>query len=231
MAMADRLGWVTLTLVAYMLALRGHRRSGAHPLMLPVATGSLMVMAALTATGTPHSHYLLAVAPLQFWIGPATVAMAVPLFGQLPRLKAMWWPLSVALVVGSLVAVASTLLIAWMWGADTATLAALAPKSATMPIATALSQRLGGPTPLAAAAVAVTGMAGAALSGPVLRWTLGTPDDVTLGFSLGLSAHAVGTARALEVSDTAGAFAVMAMGLNGLLTALWMPIVGRLLGA
>jgi len=74
-------------------------------------------------------------------------------------------------------------------------------------------------------------MAGAALSGPVLRWTLGTPDDVTLGFSLGLSAHAVGTARALEVSDTAGAFAVMAMGLNGLLTALWMPIVGRLLGA
>ncbi|MBP7483779.1 MAG: LrgB family protein [Aquabacterium sp.] len=76
MAIADQLGWITLTLVTYMLALSGYRRSGPHPLMLPVATGSLLVMAALWVTDTPHSDYLQAMAPLQFWIGPATVAMA-----------------------------------------------------------------------------------------------------------------------------------------------------------
>ena len=222
--------WIAVTLAAYTATMALYRRSGAHPLMLPVLTGTLLVIGLLWATGTPYPDYLAAVWPLVFLIGPATVALAVPLAAQAPRLRSIGWPVAVALLAGSVVAIASALLIAWGLGADAGTLVALAPRSATMPIATGLSLQAGGSASLAAAAVAVTGIAATMLSGPVLRRALGPLDDTVLGFTLGLSAHAIGTARAIQISDTAGAFAAMAMGLNGLLTAVLMPLAVLAIG-
>lgn len=227
MALEASWGWITLTLLVHAVATVLHRRSGSHPLLLPVATGALMVMAMLQATGTSHARYLAALGPLLFWVGPATVALAVPLWGQWARLRAIWWPVSVALGVGSLVAIASALLIAWAFGGHAQTMISLAPKSVTMPIATGLSQHFGGLVPLTAVAVALTGIAGTVLSAPLLRWALGPLDERVMGFTLGLGAHAIGTARALHMGETAGAFAAMAMGLNGLMTALWMPWAAR----
>lgn len=217
------LTWVAATLGAYVVAMALYRKSRAHPLALPVLTATAAIVGLLVATGTSYEAYFAAVHPLVFMIGPATVALAVPLFGQLQRLRTLWWPVSVALLVGSFVAIASALLIAWVFGGTPQMLLSLAPKSSTMPIATGLSAHFGGLAPLAAAAVAVTGIAGTMLSGPVLRGRLGPFDEATQGFTLGLTAHAIGTARALQISDTAGAFAAMAMSLNGLMTALWMP--------
>lgn len=216
--------WVGVTLAAYFSTMTLYRRSGGHPFMLPVLTGTAVVVAVLLASGTPYESYFIAVAPLVFMIGPATVALAVPLFGQLSRLQAIWLPVTVALLVGSLTAIGSSLLIAWAFGGDLQTLISLAPKSSTMPIATSLSGHFGGLVPLAAAAVALTGIAGTVLSGPVLRWVLGPLDDAAHGFALGLTAHAIGTARALQISETAGAFAALAMSLNGMMTALWLSL-------
>lgn len=221
------LTWVGATLGAYVIAMAVYRRSWARPLALPVLTGTAAVILLLYATGTSYNAYFSAVHPLVFMIGPATVALAVPLFGQLGRLKTIWWPVSVALLVGSAVAIASAVLIAWAFGGTPQILLSLAPKSSTMPIATSLSIHFGGLAPLAAAAVAFTGIAATMLSGPILRWVLGPLDDVTQGFSLGLAAHAIGTARALQMSETAGAFAAMAMSLNGIMTALWMPLAAQ----
>ena len=119
----------------------------------------------LLATGTSYDAYFTAVSPLVFMIGPATVALAVPLFGQLRRLRVIWWPVTVALLAGSGVAIMSALLIAWVFGGSAQTLISLAPKSATMPIATSLNAHFGGSVPLAAAAVAMTGIAGAIFPG------------------------------------------------------------------
>lgn len=215
--------WSVATAAAYGAARWLYLRGRSHPLLLPAVTGSAMVGLALWASGTPHPAYLAQVSPLLCLTGPATVALAVPLFGQIPRLKAIWWPVSVALLAGSLAAIGTTLLTAWLLGGSLQGLISLAPKSSTMPIATSLSQQFGGLVGWTAAAVAVTGVAGAVLAGPVLRWALGPLDDAVQGFALGLSAHAIGTARAVQIGETAGAFAAMAMGLNGLLTALWMP--------
>ena len=215
--------WSVATAMAYGTARWLYLRGGSHPLLLPAVTGSAMVGLALWASGTPHQAYLTQVSPLLCLMGPATVALAVPLFGQLSRLKAIWWPVSVALLAGSLAAIGTTLLSAWALGGGLQGLISLAPKSATMPIATSLSQQFGGLAGWTAAAVALTGLAGTVLAGPVLRWALGPLDDAVQGFALGLSAHAIGTARAVQIGETAGAFAAMAMGLNGLLTALWMP--------
>ncbi len=182
----------------------------------------------LLATGTPYPVYFEGAKFVHFLIGPATVALAVPLYSQIERLKRMWLPLGVALVVGSSVAIASTVAIGRLLGASRVTLLSMAPKSATMPIAMAVADKIGGVPALAAMAVVVTGIGGTIMARPIFDW-LGLRDPAVRGFSAGLTAHAVGTARAIQISDVTGAFAALALGLNGIATALLMPLMLRLL--
>lgn len=217
------LPWLVLTLLAYAGALALYRRSGAHPLLIPVLTAVAAIVAVLLATGTPYATYRQGVELLSFLVGPATVALAVPLFAQRGRIRQLWRPLGVALLVGCTVAIASALLLAWALGGTRETLMSLAPKSATMPIALPVAERMGGLPSLAAVAVAVTGIAGAVLAAPLLR-LLRVQDPAVRGFAIGLTAHAIGTARELQVHPTAGAFAALAMGLNGVATAVLVPL-------
>ena len=218
------LPWLVLTLLAYLGALALYRRSGAHPLLIPVLTAVVFIVVVLIATGTPYATYRDGVSLLSLMIGPDTVALAVPLYGQRARIRQMWRPLGIALLVGSTVAIASALLIAWALGGTLETLMSLAPKSATMPIALPVAERMGGLPSLAAVAVAITGIAGTILAGPVLR-LLRIHDPAVRGFAVGLTAHAIGTARELQVHPTAGAFAALAMGLNGVATAVLVPVL------
>ena len=222
--------WVLITLLAYLGSSQLYRLSGHHPLLLPAFVGSAVVISILSLTGTDHAHYLVAVDPLEFWLGPATVALAVPLYGQWRRLMSLWRPVLMALLVGSLVAGGSALLVAAVFKGSPGLMVALAPKSTTMPVATALCRHFGGAAPIAALAVALTGTFGAVLFDLVRRFFRVPLNDEVTGFTLGLGAHAIGTARAVRISEVAGAFAALAMGLNGLMTALWMPLLGWVLG-
>jgi len=228
-ALMAPLGWPAVTLAAYAGSAWLYRRGGQHALLLPVLTGTAAVVLVLTATGTAYPEYFARARVLYWLVGPATVALAVPLFGQLDRLRRLWLPLGVALLAGSLTAIVSAVGIAWALGGSLETLRALAPKSATMPIALAVAERIGGPPSLAAVAVAVTGIAGAALARGLLD-ALRIRDAATRGFALGVSAHAIGTARALQAGPVAGAFAALAMGLNGIATAVLVPVVMAALG-
>ena len=159
---------------------------------------------------------------VHFLLGPATVALAIPLYAEWPRLKAMAGPLLIALVVGSLTAVLSAYAIGALLGASRASLISLAPKSVTTPIAMAVAEPLGGLPALAAALVMLTGVIGAVSAPYLYRW-LRINDDAVRGFAIGLAAHGIGTARAFQGSEQAGAFAALAMGLNGLITAVSLP--------
>lgn len=220
--------WLTLTLLAYLGAVQLYRRLGNHPLVLPVLTSVAFIIAVLSLTGTPYATYFEGAKFVHFMVGPATVALAVPLFAQLPRLRRMWRELSVALLVGSVTAMVSAVGIAWALGGSLETLLSLLPKSATMPIAMATAEQIGGLPSLAAVAVAVTGISGAIMARPLLN-LIGARDPAVRGFSIGITAHAIGTARALQVHETIGAFSALAMGLNGVVTALLVPWVVRLL--
>ena len=220
---ASPLSWLVLTMLAYTLTMALYRRSGAHPLLIPPLTGTALVVAVLLATGTPYATYREGTGLLTLLIGPATVALAVPLYAQRERIRALWRPLCVALLAGCVAAIVSALLIAWALGGSWETLMSLAPKSATMPIALPVAERLGGLPSLAAVAVAVTGIAGAVLAAPLLR-LLRVQDPAVRGFAIGLTAHAIGTARELQVHPTAGAFAALAMSLNGVATAVLVPL-------
>tara|TARA_R100000306_G_scaffold62580_1_gene74332 strand:+ start:37063 stop:37800 length:738 start_codon:yes stop_codon:yes gene_type:complete len=221
--------WITVTLVIYLAAFRIYARFNNHPLLLPVLTAVIVLVGILLATGTPYSEYEQATRFLYFLIGPATVALAVPLYTQLPRLRTMWKPISVALLAGCLAAIISALGIAWLFGATTETLLSLAPKSATMPIAMEVAELTGGIASLTTVACAITGISGAILTGGLLRFMKIT-DPVAHGFAMGLSAHAIGTGRAFQVDETTGAFSALGLSLNGVATALMVPLVLAVLG-
>lgn len=220
--------WLGFTLLAYLVAVIVYQRSGSNPLLLPVLTAVILVVCFLYATHTSYLVYAQHTWFLQFLIGPATVALAVPLYGQLDRLKRMFWPVMVALLAGSATAILSAIGIAWALGASFHTQVSLGPKSATMPIAMEVAALSGGLPSLTTVAVAITGISGAMLAGLLFRMS-GVKDPAVQGFSLGLSAHAIGVARAFQSNETAGAFAALGMGLNGIATAVLLPLLLSLL--
>jgi predicted murein hydrolase (TIGR00659 family) len=221
--------WLTVTVMVYLGALWLHRLSGGHSLVNPALVSVAALVCVLLLTGTPYPTYFDGAKFVHFLIGPATVALAVPLYGQLQRLKRMWLPIGVALLVGSATAIASAVGIGYLLGASRETLLSLAPKSATLPIAMAVAEGIGGVPPLAAMAVAATGIGGAIFATPFLN-LLGFRDAAVRGFAVGITAHAIGTARALQVGTVNGAFAALALALNGVATALLMPLLLKLLG-
>ena len=219
---AQPLLWLTLTLAAYLVALTLHRKAGAHPAVNPVLLSVLILVGLLVATGTPYQHYFDGAQFVHFLLGPTTVALAVPLHAQLKRLVAMGGPLLIALAVGSLTAGLSAYAIGALLGASTPTVISLAPKSVTTPIAMGIAERLGGLASLTAVFVILTGIFGAIFATGLLH-RLGVKDEASTGFALGLASHGIGTARAFQLSEQTGAFAALAMGLNGLFTALTLP--------
>jgi putative effector of murein hydrolase len=135
-----------------------------------------------------------------------------------------------SLVVGSLTAAGTAVGLAWLAGASTATMASLAPKSVTTPVAMGIADSLGGLPSLTAAVVILTGIVGAAL-GPIVLDLARIRDPRARGVAMGTASHGIGTARALQMSQVAGAFAGIAIGLNALATAILLPLLWRLLAA
>jgi predicted murein hydrolase (TIGR00659 family) len=215
---------LTITLVAYVGAYWIYERAGFTPLLNPVALAIIVLVVALKVTGTQYQTYFDGAQFVHFLLGPATVALAVPLFAQLDRVRQLFIPLAGALIVGSLTAIVSAVAIAWALGVSESSLLSLAPKSVTAPIAMGISEKIGGVPSLTAVLVVATGISGAVMAKYVLD-ALGIRDHGVRGFAVGIASHGIGTARAFQVSEQAGAFAGLGMGLNGVATAMLMPLM------
>ena len=220
---------LTVTLLAYQVAYWIYRRLDMNPLANPVALSVAFLVALLWATGTPYQTYFDGAQFVHFLLGPATVALAVPLYANLGKLKKNLVPVLGALLAGSLVAALSAVGIGWLLGASRVTLVSMAPKSVTTPIAMGIAEKLGGLPSLTAVLVVCTGILGAVLARSTLN-LLRVHDHAVRGFAVGVAAHGIGTARAFQLSETMGAFAGLGMGLNGLLTAFLFPLLVTLWG-
>jgi len=221
---------VLVTLLAYQVADAISRHSGRHPIANPVLISAALIVGVLLLTATPYQTYFDGAQWVHVLIGPATVALAIPLSAQIGRLKTMLVPLTLTVLVGSVTAIGSAVTIGWVCGASTDILLALAPKSVTMPIAMGVTARIGGLPSLTAVTVTLTGISSALMAGGLLR-LLQIDDMAVRGFAMGLTAHAIGTASALQMSEIAGAFAALAMGLNGVATTLLLPLLVQLAGS
>jgi predicted murein hydrolase (TIGR00659 family) len=216
--------WLTATLVAYVIADRIAARTGRNPLANPVLIAVILVAGILVATGTEYPTYFAGAQFVHFLLGPATVALAVPLIRYLPHVRRTALPMAVALFAGSLTAIVSAVLLAQAFGLDRASTLALAPKSSTAAIAMGIAETIGAEPALTAVLVILTGITGAIVVTPLMN-ALRLKNYAARGFAAGLASHGIGTARAFQVSPLAGTFAGIALGLNGLLTALLVPAV------
>jgi putative effector of murein hydrolase len=165
---------------------------------------------------------------VHFMLGPATVALAVPLVAEAGRVRRLLLPMIVAVLAGSATAITTAIGVAWALGATRTTLLSLAPKSVTTPIAMAIAEQVGGLPGLTAVLVILTGITGAVIVTPLMN-LLGLRDYAARGFAAGVASHGIGTARAFQVSELAGTFAGLGLALNGLVTALIAPLLIRLL--
>ena len=225
---ASPLLWLTLTLIAYGLAVRVYAAVGMRPIANPLLTATALVILALVVTATPYETYFEGAQFIHFLLGPTTVALAIPLIDNLDRVRRLLVPIGLALVAGSLTAIVSAVAIAALLGAPRSVLISIAPKSVTAPVAMSLAQEIGGIPALTAVLVIITGVTGAVL-GPPLMNLLRVRDDAARGFALGVASHGLGTARAFQASELAGVFAGLAMVLNGMLTAVLVPLIAPLI--
>jgi len=225
---ASPLMWLTVTLLAF-LGARWVCDRARSPVANPVLLSILAVATLLLVTRTAYETYFDATRFIHFLLGTATVALAVPLHQRMEKLRSMLGPLVIALVAGSLTAILSAVALGTALGASGPTLRSLAPKSVTTPIAMGISEKLGGLPPLTAVLVILTGILGAIIGEPLLD-LLKVRDPSARGFAIGVASHGIGTARAFESSEEAGAFSGLGMGLNGILTAILIPILAALLG-
>lgn len=221
--------WLTATLLAYLAGDGLFNRTGRPAWINPVLVAMILLGAILWVTDTPYQTYFQGAQFVHFMLGPATVALAVPLYSNLGRIRSALLPMLAALVAGSVTAILTALMIAQALGLETRALLSLAPKSTTAPVAIGISEQIGGLPTLTAALVILTGIIGAITVTPMMN-ILRIRDWRARGFAVGVAAHGIGTARAFQVNDTAGAFAGIGMGLNALLTALIAPwLVGWIL--
>lgn len=214
--------WLTATLAAYLVADRIALAAGRHPIVNPVAIAVALVGSLLGLTGTDYQTYFNGAQFVHFLLGPATVALAVPLYRNLELVRRNLVPMAAALVVGAFVAIVSALVVARALGAPRAVLVSLAPKSVTAGVAMAVSETLGGAPPLTAVLVIATGILGAIMVTPLMN-ALGVRDYAARGFAVGLASHGIGTARAFAVDPIAGVFAGIGMGLNAVVTPAIVP--------
>lgn len=221
---AEALGWLGLTIALYFAARAIQKAAGGNPLANSVLLAALPIMAILYLGDVPVGAYQEGGAILLWILGPATVALAVPLYINFAHVRAAWLPMTVALLVGSAVAVLSSVLIGDALGASIETVRSLAPKTVTTPIAMGIAEEIGGIPALTAAFVIFTGIIGA-VSAAALFKLVRVKDPRARGFAMGVAAGGIGTARAFQESFLAGTFSGVGMTLNGIITAILLPLL------
>lgn len=215
---------LVITLAAYQLGNLLYQRTNNNPFANPVAIAVVLIALVLYLMDMPYQKYFEGAQFVHFLLGTATVALAVPIYKGFTILKTRLIPLTVALLCGGVVSIASAVGIATFMGADTTIIGALYPKSVTTPIAMGIAERLSVSPTLTAVFAVVTGILGAILGSFILN-LLGMKAWWQRGFAMGVAAHGIGTSRAFAVHPEAGLYASLAMGMHGILGAILIPLL------
>ncbi len=221
---------ITACALAYVAGLRFWRVLHHHPLAHPLVTGSIPLVAVLIWIEMPVIEWRQSTQLLYWLLGPSIVALAIPVYRQRRTVLNAVKPVFLAVVLGGVIAPLLAILAALPFAPTREVLLSLLPKSVTSAIAFPIAQSIGGDPELAVGIVIVTGIVGGITAPMIFRW-LRVSDARVLGLVLGVVAHAVGTARAIEMGQRPGAFAGIALALTGLFTAVAIPLLLILLGS
>ena len=216
-----------ITLAAYQIGLTIYNSSKQNPIANPVAIAILIVASTIQWIEMPYSTYFEGAQFIHFLLGSATVSLAIPIYKGLSSIKGRSIPLAFSLATGGLMSIMSAVGIATLLGADSSISGAMYPKSVTAPIAMGIAERIGVSPTLTAIFAVSTGITGAILAPFVLN-LLGIKAWWQRGFAIGIGAHGIGTSRAFSIHPEAGTYASLAMGLNGVISAVAIPVIYHL---
>ena len=218
------LTWLIATLAAFKFGIIIYEKFNKHTLLQPIIIAYVILLSLIMYTNTSFEEYFKSVEIIHFFLGPATVALALPLYKNLKYVKSLFIPIVFTLFIAGIFSIVIAISLLWIFGADLPTILSMTTKSITAPIAIITSQQIGAIPSLAVGFVLITGIIGA-LFGTIVFKLAGVKHDTSKGFALGLVSHGIGTARAIEISEKAAAFGALAMGLSGIFTAIFLPMV------
>lgn len=219
---------IALTFGIYVGAQALRRRLG-YSLLNPILIAVTVLIVLLNITGVDYAAYQEGGRYIEFWLKPAVVALAVPLYRQLPTIRKRMMPLLIAELAGCLAGIVSVVVIARVFGATREVIMSMVPKAVTTPIAIEISNTIGGIPALTAGVVVATGIFGSIAGFKIVKLSR-IKSPIGQGLSIGTATHAVGTSAAMERSERIGAFSSLGLILNGLLTALLAPFILPFLG-
>lgn len=217
---------VLLTLFVWELSLIFSKKTKQiyfNPLLISITVICLF----LVITQIDVTDYLVGGAILNFFLGPATVALALPLYKQLHLLKKNAAAILIAIFVGVLVSLVSVTLLCKLFQVDELIFLSLLPKSITTAIGIEVSKQIGGLPGISVVSIVFSGIIGAIIA-PFVLAASKVKSKLAQGVAIGTSAHAAGTAKAIEMGEIEGAFSGLSIGLAGVITTLLIPL---LLGA
>lgn len=211
-----------LTLAAYAFAIIIRKRTG-NILFNPVLISTVALIAYLKILNIDYAVYHNAAQFIDFWLKPAVVVLAVPLYQNRRKIFNQWLPVIVSQLAGSITGIVTGMYFAKWLGAGRDVVLSLASKSVTNPIAIEITRSIGGIPAITAATVIIAGLVGQIAGYKMLKNTVVMPSSV--GMSLGTASHAMGIAASLERSRRMAAYAGLGLTLNGILTALLAPLI------
>lgn len=219
--------WLILTIGIFQLGLMLYEKFNKPMLLQPIMVTYVSVICLLLLSGTSYEEYFKGTQFIHFMLAPATVALALPLYKNFALIKSLFIPVVITLFVGSAISILIATGLLYIFGASFDTILSMMTKSITAAIAVITSEQIGAIPSLAVGFVILTGMTGAVFGTLVFKIAK-IKHDESKGFALGIISHGIGTARAVDISEKAGAFSALAMGLGGILVSIVLPIVIQL---
>jgi len=212
-----------LTLGAYLGATWLHKKVPG-PLTTPLLVAASSLIAVLVFFGIPYADYNEGARHITYFLGPATICLAVPMYRQLQALKANFWPIMISIFIGCVASVGTVVGLVSLFGLDEIIARSMAAISVSTAIAIGITTELGGLVSLTVFAVILTGIFGAAMGGIICKY-FGIKHPVAQGLAIGNSSHAAGTIRAMEMGRVQGAASSLAIVVSGLITAVLAPLM------
>lgn len=214
---------VTISLLAYTIGVYIYVKSKG-PILNPMLTSILLIILMLVIFDIDYSKYQLGGDYISFFLGPATVVLAVPLYKKLDLLKKNFIPVIIGIVIGCIAGISSVIILSYMFGLDDIFIKSLVAKSVTTPIGIEITKILHGVPSITVIAIVITGILGAIISPSILK-LFKINDPMSKGVAIGTSSHALGTSKAIEIGETEGALSGLSIGVAGISTLILSPIL------
>ncbi|MBU3194138.1 LrgB family protein [Clostridium algidicarnis] len=214
---------VLISLVCFEISIALYNKFKA-PLLNPLLISTILIISTLLMFNISFEQYNSGCKFISFFLGPATVVLAVPLYNKLELLKKNLIPLLSGILVGSIAGIVSIIFLSYVLNLDLSIIKSLIPKSTTVPIGIEISKGLGGIPSLTVFAIIVSGIIGSII-GPLLFKIFKIEDSLSKGIAFGTASHALGTAKAFEIGETEGAISSICIAVAGIITVFIAPLI------